>query len=369
MSIKHWIGAWLGSALLFGAQLACDSGGTSVPGGGSGGSGGSGGGGGGPAATSCTLSSECTNQVCSPDFRCVDCYETRDCPVGLICRGERCGPEGALGGSGGGGGSASGGGGSGGTPAVGNQCSGAQVLFVIQRSGAMFEEPEADASYWDMVKEAVVGADGVSTSYGSKLDLGALFFVRLQYEEDMACPLVSSAAPAPGATMPLAALFETNSSAYSELAEEQAKMDAPVAEAVTAGAALLTGAARHLVLITTGVPDSCTVADSNCNVDSAIKAVQTAQQAGVTTHVIGLGNTDSLDAAEDDDGYATYLKQLANAGQGKVVAMSQSFEEDCGGDEATATYGEASGDAQAYQAATAADVKTAIAAILTRVCP
>jgi hypothetical protein len=75
-----------------------------------------------------------------------------------------------------------------------------------------------------------------------------------------------------------------------------------------------------------------------------------------------------LDAA-DDDGYATYLAQLANAGAGKPVKMSAAYDEDCGDDDATATYAESSGDAQAYRAESVADLKTALAAVLQQVCP
>ena len=198
--------------------------------------------------------------------------------------------------------------------------------------------------------------------------LGALFFLRLQYDEDKACPIVSSAAPATGASGPLGAWFDTNASEYETLANEQAKMDAPVPEAVAAAAALMNGTSKHVVLITTAVPDSCTLADSNCTVDLALKAVQDAQKLGVTTHVVGLGDTDALNSADDDDGYGSYLKQLANAGTGKPVKKLGFFGDQCG-DDVTATYADAGGDAQAFKAATAADVKTAISTILSSICP
>ncbi|RYZ08679.1 MAG: hypothetical protein EOO73_07445 [Myxococcales bacterium] len=240
---------------------------------------------------------------------------------------------------------------------------------MIQRSGAMFEQPAEDASYWSMVQSAVAAEDGAVAPYASRLSVGALFFVRLQYEEDMACPVVSSQSPASSALMPLRTLFETNATAYESLADESAKMDAPVPEAISAAAALLTGSAKHLVLISTGVPDTCEDADTICAVDPAIKAVQDASAAGVTTHVIGLGDAGGLNLGGDDDGYGTYLAQLANAGAGKPVKKSPAFEDSCSDEDAKATYAETVGDAQAHRAESAADVKSAVSAILQKICP
>jgi hypothetical protein len=318
----------------------------------------------------CVRSSDCVNQVCSPDGRCINCYDARDCRANQQCVAEQCMDEGGSGAASTGGSTpGSGAVGTGGNVSVGNQCGGAQVLFVIQRSGIMFEEPSEDQSYWSMVKEAITGADGAVVSFGDRLDLGAAFFVRLQYEEDMTCPIVSSSMPQTGALTPLQDLFTGNESEYAQLADDQAKMDAPVPEAITAAAALLSGAARHIVLISSAVPDSCTLADSNCTVDLAIKAVQDARSQGVTTHVIGLGDTGNLDSSEDDDGYGTYLRQLANAGAGEPVAISGAFDEQCADEDATASYAESDGTAQAHRAESAADIRTALQQILSSVCP
>jgi hypothetical protein len=271
--------------------------------------------------------------------------------------------------AGGAGGSSSGSGSGGGSISHSEPCGGAQVLLVIQRSGAMFEEPDGDSKYWDMVQQAAAAPDGALAGYAEKLQLGALFFVRLNEDAGSSCPVVSSAAPQSGGLLPLTDLFDGNASAYAALAEQDTKMDAPVPEALAAAANMLSGNARHIVLITTAVPDTCSLSDSNCTVDPAIKAVQDAQQKGVTTHVIGLGNTDNLNAGDDQDGYQTYLGQLANAGVGKSVAMSQVFDEDCSNSHpSTAKYSVTSGDAHAYRADTAGDVKAALDEILSDIC-
>lgn len=377
MQKQAWFGLSLGCALALGSTVACDGGKKSdlfngsdaSASGGSAGSSVAMGGSANPPATTCTATEQCTEQVCSADGRCVDCNGDGDCLANQHCDAEHCIANGGdVGGSGNGGGGAVGG--SGGGSSTSAACNGAQVLFVVQRSGIMFEEPDGDTKYWGMVQNAVAAEDGALSAFASKLNVGAVFFVRLQHQDDETCPVLSSANPQVGALQPLKDLFDTNSAAYEKLADENAKMDAPVPEAVTAAAGMLSGNARHLVLVTTAVPDSCALADNNCTTDLAVKAVQDAQKAGVTTHVIGLGNTGALDASKDDDGYMTYLTQLANAGAGKPVKVSQAFDEDCSESHPpTATYGEQSGDAKAYRAENAADVKTAVAEILQQICP
>src|SRR5687767_6572843 len=149
---KRVLSGLLLSSALF-AQAGCDSGSTSPTA--------AGGSAGGAAVQTCLRSSDCTNQVCSPDGRCIDCYDDQDCRADQRCTGELCVSEGGSGAASTGG-SAPGSGAvaTGGSSPLGNQCGGAQVLFVIQRSGVMFEEPSADQSYWSMVKDAITGADG-----------------------------------------------------------------------------------------------------------------------------------------------------------------------------------------------------------------
>ncbi len=364
MRERAWRGFSMVCALWLGANMGCDNGSRSNLTNMGGAPAATGGSGGTPPATTCTQSSECTDQVCAADGRCVDCVADMDCLANQHCDAERCIANGGdMGGSTGTGTAGSGGGSSGG----GTACNGAQVVFVVQRSGAMFEQPEGDTKYWSMVQSAVAADDGALAPYAGKLGVGALFFVRLQYEEEMACPVVSSQTPSSADLLPLREAFTTNAAAYQSLADDDAKMDAPVPEAIAAAAALLTGTTKHLVLISTGVPDTCTTADTDCAVDPTIKALQDASQQGVTTHVIGLGDTDSLDEGEDDDGYGTFLTQLANAGAGRPVKISAAFDAGC--DDAKATYGESNGDAQAYKAASAADVKSAVTAILQKLCP
>jgi hypothetical protein len=85
--------------------------------------------------------------------------------------------------------------------------------------------------------------------------------------------------------------------------------------------------------------------------------------------VIGLGDTGLLDTQNDQDGYQTYLKQLANAGLGKPVKKSSAFDDKCSDDGAKATYSPDNGDAKAYRAESSGDVRSAVAEILKGICP
>jgi hypothetical protein len=311
----------------------------------------------------CSSTSDCKEQVCSPEGLCVDCNEDGDCLANQYCDQTHCVATGGDTGGKSGGGT----GGTGGTGGAMPMCGGAQLLFAIQRSGIMFEQPHADANYWSMVQEAIVGDEGALRDYASKLLVGALFFVREQ--DNDTCPVLSSQDPKLDAQMPLSELFGSNLADYQKLADADVKLDAPVGEAMAAATKLLSGSARHVILITTGVADTCTDTDNPCLMDWAIGAVQEAQKAGVTTHVIGLGDTGLLDTQSDQNGYETYLKQLANAGAGKPVKKSSAFNDKCSSANAKATYASDNGDAKAYRAESSADVKSALDEILKDVCP
>jgi len=103
----------------------------------------------------------------------------------------------------------------------------------------------------------------------------------------------------------------------------------------------------------------------------------------VTTHVIGLGHDTMFNYTESDpevpvQGYEVYLQQLANAGQGKPVGPDtlEHKLQDFGGcgttsgpAPLTASYSATAGDAKYYASMTASDVKSAVAEILTDICP
>ncbi len=223
------------------------------------------------------------------------------------------------------------------------------------------------------VHNALVGTNGYSgaiAGYWGKLDVGALFLVRRQSGDQVECPVVTSIAPGVHTLMPIANLITSSQNDFQAAAVAQTKVNSPVPEAVAAAASLLTGGSRHLVLITTGAPDSCLETNGKCAVDPSIKAVQDARSLGITTHVIGVGNTDNLSTASDKHGYETYVAQLANAGAGKPVKKSAVFDAECSGKPATAVYSTgANGDAHAHHTERVGEIDAAIVDILKSICP
>jgi len=266
----------------------------------------------------------------------------------------------------------------------------------MQRSGALFEQPPQDssvplsleASYFGFLQAALVGDGSAAKPFDGKLSIGAsfLFAARdLQVSPTPAmCPQLAATAPSLQFDGTLAAAFSQSAAAHTALVTAKQKVEAPVPEGITSAVAAWSGAtgARHLVLVTTAMPDTCTKFDGPCGIDATVKALQEARAAGVTTHVIGLGDDSTFNYASSDpdpvlvEGYEEYLQQLANAGSGKPVgpaSMEHSLQDFvCNGTVVatlTASYSDAAGDAKYYQVKSAMDAKAAIADILAGICP
>jgi len=277
--------------------------------------------------------------------------------------------------------------GAGGTPG-GGACGGARVLFLIQRSGAVFEQPAPETSYFSFLRAALVGDGSAAKPYASKLPIGAAFLFVVRKDlialPDQ-CPQLSTSGPALQSDAALTNAFTENAAAHAALLAEKIKVDAPVPESIASAVASLSGVngPRHLVLVTTGMPDTCSKFDGPCGIDTTVKAVQDAKAAGVTTHVIGLGHDGMFnyypspdpDAVPVTTGYEEYLQQLANAGGGKPLGppnVEKLEDYVCNGSMPyvpTATYSATAGDAKFYQVMTATDAKTAVADILASICP
>src|SRR6478735_612895 len=307
----------------------------------------------------------------------------------------------SLGGTGGAsagttGGGGGGGGGAGGTHG-GGSCGGAQVLFLIQRSGALFEQPGVvntgevlplAASYFGFLQAALSGEGSATQPYRGKLPIGVSFMFAARDLNvsplPAVCPQLTATAPSLQFDAALSTAFTQGAADHAALVSAKQKEEAPVPEAIANVVASWSVASgpRHLVLITAGMPDTCTKFDGPCGIDATAKAVQDAKAAGVTTHVIGLGHDLSFnytitdpDLVTTQTGYEEYLQQLANAGSGKPLgaAMVEKLGDYvCNGDvpaTLTASYTGAPGDAKYYEVKTATDAKTAVADILANICP
>jgi len=237
------------------------------------------------------------------------------------------------------------------------------------------------------LQAALVGEGSATKPYRGKLPIGVsfLFATRDQVSElPVLCPQLAATAPTLQFDGALATAFTQSLADHAALVTANKKEEAPVPESIASAVASWPGASgsRHLVLITTALPDTCALFDGPCGIDATVKAVQDAKAAGVTTHVIGLGDDgmfNYVSAAPDpvkvETGNEEYLQQLANAGSGKPVGpptvekLQDYVCVDTLPAVLTATYADTPGNAKYYQSMTATDVKTAVAEILAGICP
>jgi hypothetical protein len=290
----------------------------------------------------CTVTSDCASpQLCDTAVgRCVDCLSLVDCPTGQTCELGSCI----------------------------DTTSGCKpsVALLLQRSGAMFENPSLTASWWDGLDTALVsGTAPLVDAISAQVNLGVLAFYR-RTELTGACPLFHSA-PAPADHTAVASLLAEARQAWTATTE---KIDAPVPEAVATAVSQLGSGAnpRFIVLVSTGAPDTCTVYDGSCGLDPTIAAVQAARASGVTTLVLGLGADASIAYSTiPPAGYTAYLSALANAGTGQPVLGPPTV---C--TTATARYATAGGNAGFEQALTVAEIGPALQRLFARIvasCP
>lgn len=272
---------------------------------------------GGSSSNSCVPA--CTNGfVCDGTTNtCVECTQSTHCTGGEICdtATKKCVAGTASGGAGGEGGE---GGGLGGSPeggdsgmdATGGSSSGChpKVSLLIQRSGAMFHFPSAEDNWWDALASAFDSDEAdLLDQYASRMDLSVrTFFMTAQGEQCLKGDVEESPVKKGG----LKKFFSDQKKAHEELLEAQAKVDAPLVEAMDAAAgALGSGDAserRYVILALSGNPDACDETDTECVTDDAIRKVQELREDGLRVRVLYL-------KGEGNEGYP---QALANAGRG-----------------------------------------------------
>ena len=345
---------------------------------------------------SCETTLDCrTGEVCdSGKGYCVECVGDTDCGGGSVCRASLCGTacvtpvdcgsgrtcgesglciadpsgagtggmpgeggapgdgDGALGGDDddGTGGSGDGAGGGNGDGAGGGgdtlQCR-PEVKILVQRSGAMFENPSADDTWWAAISEALAGEGApVVSSYAESLDLGVRTFHMTA--GDMNCPIINDG---PQAASDLAQFLADEQLAHEESGE---KIDAPLPEAISSAASSYARIDnRHLILVVSGNPDSCDSQDDVCAIEPTVLALQAAHAAGITTKVLYLSSSTP---------YGGYEQAIANAGAGEPVAEMDGLGTSCGTD--PTYYSEAGGDAPYEAPNSTGEVRASLEALL-----
>lgn len=333
----------------------------------------------------CENSLDCREaEVCdSAKGHCVMCVQDNDCSGGNVCRGSLCGtacntstdcgggmdcsPSGLCvpqAGGDGDGDSAGGAPGEGGSSGDGDgdvngdgdvsgdgdgdgdvvSCA-PEVKVLLQRSGAVFENPSADDSWWAAVSDALSNADdGLVAAYADRLDISVSTF----HMTAESCPIMSETVDADG---DLAQFFADEQTAHEE---SGVKIDAPLPEAIADAAGSFTRADnRHILLVVSGNPDSCAQQDGVCAIAPSIEALQTAHLSGITTKVLYLSSSDAYDG---------YEQALANAGAGEPVAEMNGLMNSC---DAASMYFSETGGSAPYQAPNStSEVRASFGALL-----
>jgi hypothetical protein len=294
----------------------------------------------------CSVEEDCaaTDQHCNVQTgECVECLSKEDCGGAENCSGFEC------------------------VPAPLN-CEGTpKVMLLLARSGGMFELPAPEANWWSAVRVALLEGDTpLVEEYDSRLDLGVRVFYRetTQDPSSETCPLAieeqTGADPSD-----IANLLDDAQADHEAAVSQEIKIDAPLPETIASTAAALgTTGRRVIVLVTTGLPDTCSVIDSLCAMDPSVAAVQAARAEGIEVYVLGLGENDNVDwdyNVVPQVGYTGFLAALADAGSGSKVAGPPSIE--CETD--SAEYSDSSGGTPYFHALDTASVAGELDALFT----
>ena len=223
-----------------------------------------------------------------------------------------------------------------------------RVRILVQRSGTMFETPSAEDNWWNAVASALdnTGAD-LLDEYAASVDISVSTFHMAGGDET--CPeLATETSVAPNG---LTDFFASQAQEHEVYVEESVKVDAPLPDAIQQAAEELGASGdRYLLLIITGLPDSCDVQDGNCSVGPAVAEVQAAYDAGIKTKLIYL--------FAQGASYDGYPEGLANAGDGQGVADLQT-----GCENEEAEFSDAPGAAAFAQPSAVGGVKDALSSI------
>jgi hypothetical protein len=192
---------------------------------------------------------------------------------------------------------------------LGWQARASSVMFLMDRSGTMFD---LASQPWLAVRDAALP---VIDAYDGSENIG---FMPVAGEIG-ACPITDDVAPAPG-NYPLIA------AKYNALVKPT-KGEAPFTLALTRAQQLLVAAPAgeaFVIMVIDGQPDFCGDGNDLCPIDSVVARIQTLKAAGITTLVAGL----PIYVGADTGLYAAALQSYANAGAGLPVASAGATAQD-----------------------------------------
>ncbi len=196
------------------------------------------------------------------------------------------------------------------------------VVLLIDRSGSMNEGFGGD-SRWNVAREALVDPEtGFVSILDDEIRFGLTMYAGATDSEP--CPYLSGVAPGLGNYDAIATLYNNS----------EPLQNTPTSEAINAVAADLaadtTPGTKVIVLVTDGMPDTCTNPESQDQAaqDASVAAVEAAFASGVLSYVISVGTADENGHFQDlanaglgVDSGATYYEAMDQA------ALTQAFDE------------------------------------------
>ena len=223
-----------------------------------------------------------------------------------------------------------------------------RLRILVQRSGIMFEYPSAEENWWGAIEQALdnSGSD-LLDKYSESIDLSLSTFHSAANQET--CPLLATKSNLDANS--LKDFFSSQAEEHEAYVDDATKVDAPLPDAIKQAVAELgEGGDRYVLLIISGLPDSCAIQDGQCAIGPAIAEVQAAYAAGIKTKLIYLTTQNAT--------YPNYPEGLANAGIGQGVADLHT------GCESEAEFSESPGNAAFANPSAPGGVKDVLASLL-----
>jgi hypothetical protein len=178
------------------------------------------------------------------------------------------------------------------------------VMLLIDQSASM-DDRFGGSTRWAVLRDAIVNPeDGLLSWLDPSASIGLMLYTSLDgFRSGLGCPLLTHVAAAFGSAERIRGVY---------LATEPLEDgDTPTAEGIDAAVVQLNqvpgAAAKYILLLTDGIPDTCAVPDPQDGLFAAIDAVERAFAQGIRVHTVGVSPEISRSG----------LQWMANAAAGK----------------------------------------------------